>query len=236
MDQSNSKLVRDQFKANKISWKNSSLYGLSIDHNHQPIPWFSYPAIDYLKNKLQKNFRIFEYGCGSSSLFFSQYCQKVISLETNQIWFQVLSEKITKQYNFIQESSITKSLITSSAQQSASEKTPLNIPTKKFKKNTHELEIILMDNGLQNPNYQNYVNLFKEKFDIILIDSLKRYQCAINVINALNHGGIIILDDSQRSNYQKIFDFFKNNNFQKIDFFGIAPGQLSIKNTTIFFQ
>ncbi len=236
MDQSNSKLVRDQFKANKISWKNSSLFGLSIDYNHQPIPWFSYSAIDYLKNKLQKNFKIFEYGCGSSSLFFSQYCQKVTSLETNQIWFQVLCEKITKDYDFIKKSPLTTSSITSSNQQTKFEETPLNLPKEKFIKNVNELKIILMDNGLENPNYQNYVNLFKEKFDIILIDSLKRYQCAINAINALNHGGIIILDDSQRSNYQKIFDFFKNNNFQKIDFLGIAPGQLSIKNTTIFFQ
>jgi len=222
VDQSNSKLVRDQFKANKISWKNSSIYGLSIDQNNQPIPWFSYPAIDYLKNKLKKNFTIFEYGCANSTLFFSKYCQRVISLETNQIWHEILCQKIIQEHHFLEQKKISQ--------------TPLSLPCSKFKNDFSEVEIIIMSDGLTNPDYQNYANLFKEKFDVILIDSLKRYQCAINAINALKQGGIIILDDSQRSNYKKIFDFMAINNFQKIDFLGIAPGQLSVKNTTIFFQ
>lgn len=102
---------------------------------------------------------------------------------------------------------------------------------------SHEnVKITLMADGLENNAYENFAKNCEEKFDFIIIDSLKRFECAKNSINALKAGGSIILDDSERSNYKKIFDFFAQNNFSKKDFFGIAPGQIRIKNTTIFYK
>jgi predicted O-methyltransferase YrrM len=96
------------------------------------------------------------------------------------------------------------------------------------------VEITLMTDGLENNSYENFAKNYGEKFDFLIIDSLKRFPCAINSINAIKQGGSIILDDSERENYKKIFSFFAQNNFSKQDFFGIAPAQLRIKNTTIF--
>jgi predicted O-methyltransferase YrrM len=93
-----------------------------------------------------------------------------------------------------------------------------------------------MEDGLENDNYQNFAKNCGQKFDFIIIDSLKRFECAKNVIDALKPCGTVILDDSERKNYKKIFEFFAEKNFQKQDFFGIAPGQLRIKNTTFFFK
>lgn len=95
-------------------------------------------------------------------------------------------------------------------------------------------EIHLMEDGLENENYENFARNYGEKFDFIIIDSLKRFNCSKNSISALKSNGSIVLDDSERKNYKKIFDFFAEENFKKTDFFGIAPGQLRIKNTTIF--
>lgn len=99
-----------------------------------------------------------------------------------------------------------------------------------------KVEFHLMPDGLENSAYENFAKNCGKKFDFIIIDSLKRFECAKSSIHALKSGGAIILDDSERKNYQKIFDFFSANNFVKQDFFGIAPGQLRIKNTTIFFR
>lgn len=96
------------------------------------------------------------------------------------------------------------------------------------------VDITLMPDGLENNSYENFAKNCGEKFDFIIVDSLKRFECAKNSINALKSGGSIILDDSERPNYKKIFNFFAENNFKKTDFFGIAPGQIRIKNTTIF--
>lgn len=97
-----------------------------------------------------------------------------------------------------------------------------------------KIEFHLMPDGLQNNAYENFAKNCGKKFDFIIIDSLKRFESAKNSITALKPNGTIILDDSERLNYKKIFDFFAQNNFQKQDFFGIAPAQLRIKNTTFF--
>ncbi len=96
------------------------------------------------------------------------------------------------------------------------------------------VEITLMPDGLTNFSYENFAQNYGTKFDLIIIDSLKRFSCAKNSLNALKPNGAIILDDSERKHYSKIFGFFAENNFTKQDFFGIAPGQLRPKNTTIF--
>jgi hypothetical protein len=93
-----------------------------------------------------------------------------------------------------------------------------------------------MPDGLTNISYENFPKNSGKKFDFIIIDSLKRFECAKNAIDALKPDGRIILDDSERKNYKKIFDFFAEKNFTKQDFFGIAPGQIRIKNTTIFYR
>lgn len=102
-------------------------------------------------------------------------------------------------------------------------------------KNLNNFAITLMTDGITNESYETYAKNCNKKFDIIIIDSIKRFDCALNVIEALNENGIIILDDSERKNYKKIFDFFTNKNFSHQNFQGIAPAQLKIKNTTIFY-
>ena len=104
----------------------------------------------------------------------------------------------------------------------------------KLTKNNTKLN--LMEDGLVNENYEKFATNYGQKFDFIIIDSLKRFQCAINSIHALKPGGAIILDDSERKNYAKIFSFFESNGFRKQDFVGIAPGQLRVKNTTFFWK
>ena len=96
------------------------------------------------------------------------------------------------------------------------------------------VEMQLMADGLTSKSYENFPKNCEQKFDLIIIDSIKRFNCAKNSITALKSGGSIILDDSERKNYKKIFDFFTAEGFLTRDFFGIAPGQLRIKNTTIF--
>lgn len=193
-------LTKSQFQANKIGWTKSFLEGFSQDHNSQAVPWMTYGAIDFLQNYLKKDHLIFEYGCGASTLFFSQIA-KVISIETNPRWLEIINGKMTS-------------------------------------KNKENSNITLMTDGIDNENYQNFAadcaKQNNRKFDLIIIDSIKRFLCAKNAISALKDDGVIILDDSERKNYRKIFDFFTKENFKTKNFEGIAPGQLRIKNTSFF--
>lgn len=59
-----------------------------LDKNGQPIPWYTYPAIEYLSQFDYSDKCVFEYGCGYSSPFWANRAQKVISVEDNESWYQ----------------------------------------------------------------------------------------------------------------------------------------------------
>ncbi len=57
------------------------------DRDGNPIPWYTYPAIEYLSQFDYRDKKIFEYGCGNSSLFWSARAESVTSIEDNPKWF-----------------------------------------------------------------------------------------------------------------------------------------------------
>lgn len=58
-----------------------------IDKEGHPIPWYTYPAIEYLSQFDYSAKKIFEYGCGNSSLFWAERAAFVTSVEDNPQWF-----------------------------------------------------------------------------------------------------------------------------------------------------
>ena len=189
-------MIKSQFTQNKAGWTQSFMEGIPQDENGNFLPWMTYPAIEFLQKTINKNHKIFEFGCGSSTLFFAKNAGKTCGIETNPKWLEFINSKLDEQ--------------------------------------SLSAQIELMEDGIDNENYEVFPKNFDEKFDFIIIDSIKRFFVAQNSINFIKDDGIIILDDSQRENYKKIFDFFENNGFKKTDFIGIEPGKLKLKNTTIF--
>lgn len=61
---------------------------ICADRDGNPIPWYTYPAIEYLSQFDYLDKKIFEYGCGNSSLFWAARAKKVISIEDNPRWFE----------------------------------------------------------------------------------------------------------------------------------------------------
>jgi hypothetical protein len=57
------------------------------DGEGSPIPWFTYPAIDYLRQLDLSDKRVFEYGCGFSTLFWAAHAKNVVSVDNNPEWF-----------------------------------------------------------------------------------------------------------------------------------------------------
>ncbi|MFM8005058.1 MAG: hypothetical protein ACKO86_08950, partial [Dolichospermum sp.] len=67
-------------------WLNSLYSGKPINEEAKPIPWYT-PAIEFIENKIDSNFRVFEYGSGNSSLWWSERVSQVISIESDTNWF-----------------------------------------------------------------------------------------------------------------------------------------------------
>jgi len=185
---------RDFGYLNDIGWFKSFLAQKSIDVNENPIPWFTYPFIDFLSPRLNKNLILFEFGSGNSTLFFSDKVRKVISIEHNKEWYQIVN--------------ISK---------------PSNV------------ELILTKSEKVN-DYQNYFSVLNNKVDIIIVDGLHRNECLIKACEKLSERGVIILDDSERVEYSRGMNFLFQKGFKRLDFFGISPGYLYKKSTTLFYK
>lgn len=52
----------------------------------QPVPWYSYAAIEYLDSFDWRQARVFEYGCGNSSRFWAARAQEVHAAENDAGW------------------------------------------------------------------------------------------------------------------------------------------------------
>lgn len=72
----------------KTGWLVSFNLKQPVDLNTQAIPWYTYPAIEYLNQLDFSDKEVFEYGSGNSTIFWSKIAKKVISIENNQAWYE----------------------------------------------------------------------------------------------------------------------------------------------------
>lgn len=63
-----------------------------VDADGNPLPWINYPLIGILEERLKRSMRVFEYGCGYSSLFFAGRVASVVSVEHSAEWAELVNE------------------------------------------------------------------------------------------------------------------------------------------------
>lgn len=71
----------------EIGWFNALETQSAIDATGMPIPWVTYSFIDFIKERLNKQHQIFEFGSGNSTFFYAKYAGAVVSVEHDKDWF-----------------------------------------------------------------------------------------------------------------------------------------------------
>jgi hypothetical protein len=66
-------------------WK-SSLRMAACASNGAPIPWYTYPAIDFLSQRNFEGRNVLEFGGGQSTLWWSKHSRSVLTIEDNSAW------------------------------------------------------------------------------------------------------------------------------------------------------
>ncbi len=89
------KNIKDLFFLKKdyleqTGWNESIEKRKVVDKHGKAIPWYSYPAIYFLKNKLKKEYTVFEFGSGNSTIFYAKNCKSVVSFEDDEKWFETV--------------------------------------------------------------------------------------------------------------------------------------------------
>ncbi len=71
-----------------------------------------------------------------------------------------------------------------------------------------------------------------QRYDVIVIDGLHRRELVPVACEFLAEDGAIICDNAEGYGF---YEEFKNKHFQRVDFFGYAPGAISPHTTSLFF-
>lgn len=65
-----------------------------MDAAGKEIPWFTYPAIEYLEQLDFSGKSVFEFGAGNSSLFWGRRAARVVSVEHDRGWYERLRPRL----------------------------------------------------------------------------------------------------------------------------------------------
>lgn len=187
----------------RFAWRNgfflSAIENRAVDRRGKPLPWYTYPSIDFLSSKNFIDKSVLEFGAGQSTFWWAKKSRKVVSIEEDKSWYQKMQKNIPPNVEL------------------------LYIPRVNVNTDISHLEKLLLEKKYG-------------KFDVIIIDGFWRFESCNLAKKLLNPEGIIIADNSEIDDY-KIYEAFKNDpEFQRVDFWGLAPGVVLEHCTSIFFR
>lgn len=84
--------------------------------------------------------------------------------------------------------------------------------------------------------YAREILAYRNAFDVVVIDGRDRVKCAVNAIDALKSDGVIIWDNTDRTEYINGFQMLDSLGFKRLDFIGMSPLVLFQCSTSIFYR
>ena len=170
-------------------------------------PWLTFQSITFLRNRLTPEMNVFEYSCGSSTIFYAKRCKSVIAVEHNREW----SPKVVKTLEQL-------GLQNWEVHQVQAEDVKPDGCSKNF-----------LDTGSYFSKgwakwFKKYAHLIEQtddQYDVISVDGGARVSCMKHAIPKLSPGGFLILDNSERPRYQSGIDLIPAD-WKRWDFLGIG--------------
>jgi hypothetical protein len=189
------------------------------------IPWMSFAAIEYLKTWLHKDMLVYEYGSGGSSLFLSSRVRHLYSVDHDGSWFKDVEAIIEKKninnisYAFIKPE-------------------PVSGTDKDCSHPEHYLSCM---GEFKNLSFEKYVKSIDhhphDYFDLVIVDGRARPSCIKHAIPKIKKGGVLLLDNADRSYYLHAFpELMDTGKWVAATFEGHFPYcSASLLDTTILF-
>lgn len=188
--------------------------------------------IQFFESYLNDSKVVLEYGCGGSTLHYSKFVKKYISIENVPGWYEKINNR-KRENTFMYLESAKKDLhdveLEKNAQlllecrykqgrmSGANPKEESSSFLKDGKIYFSGKRLLHMDarDGYEWHNLINYVNkpleLIKEyeKFDIVLVDGVAREFCAYRAKDLIKDDGLIFFHDFKRTQYHGVLNFYE---------------------------
>jgi hypothetical protein len=80
----------------RCGWFRSFRKKEPVDREGNPIPWWTYAAVDFLQDRIDSSWRVLEFGCGNSTIWLSSRAKEVISIENHASWADRIRPRLGK--------------------------------------------------------------------------------------------------------------------------------------------
>lgn len=171
------------------------------------IPWLPHSAMEFLEGITRPWFRVFEWGSGESTVYWSRRVTSIVAIE------------------HIESSFVhTKNDLVNYGRRNY---TLLLIPPKGYRRlppdPSEPLDYCSADSArLTYKDYATIIKSYSQLFDLIIVDGRARTSCLYHACNKLMGGGYLVLDNSDRAYYLRnirhLFEDWKVHRF-----FGPGP-------------
>lgn len=164
---------------------------------------------------------VFEYGSGSSTLWWSKLGASVISVEHDEYWVAVINAYLTPndrvQIHLVQPDEYPQS-----------ESVDLDDPDS-YRTRHRGFE------GVTFKGYASVIDSYPDAFfDVILVDGQARPACIRHALPKLSRDGLLIVDNANVDSYlARLMPLL--DGFQSVSFRGLAPIDGALSQTDLFF-
>jgi hypothetical protein len=74
-------------------WTRSFVERMPVDADGSPVPWVTLPFIDFIGARIGPSMRVFEFGCGNSTLYYASRVASVTSVEHDSAWHAAMQAR-----------------------------------------------------------------------------------------------------------------------------------------------
>lgn len=212
-------------------WSRSRREQRPVRADGRPLPWFTFGAIEFLHRVVPPDATVFEYGAGYSTLWW-QRAAEVHSVDHDPEWVAELKDQL--------QGNVTLNLVEQDAPPPDGSRQVFEQFLTRNRRVTWDYDAAkVVRRGLDDDRFLAYaahIQKSGKKFDFIVIDGMARRLCTAFAIRCLADKGMIILDNSNRSDYDAAFTILHEAGFRQIPFWGLVPGADFMTCTSVFLK
>lgn len=166
------------------AWLNMT-FSRAGDPFRYDLPWISLPATRWLRAHLHPGMRVFEWGSGSSTVFFAARVGGVVSVEHDRAWYERVGAELEKR----KIGNVDLRFVSLEARDAP--------PTG------------AADHRPASAYAATILDFPDAHFDAVVVDGRERAACLRAARSKVKPGGWILLDNSERAQYAAAFALFE---------------------------
>jgi len=198
-----------------------------------PVPWITYPAMATLERLTQPGLRVFEFGCGHSSLWWAGKVSEVVGVDHDLAWLEPIRARARPNQTLLHR-----------PVHAPPEPIPAGMAAHiqaliagQWSSGDSHFDTVHGHNCRDFLGYATSLLAWPQGyFDLIVVDGMARSLCAYLAAHWVRPGGLVVFDNTERTEYEAGYRWLRNRGFARLDFWGPGPVNDFAWCTSLFAQ